>query len=197
MIIRIMNAGDFTADDFALMYEAMDPERKKRADTYVNPDAARLCILADHCIRSAVSEYCGASPGEIVFGRSQNGKPFVEGADFHINYSHSGVFAAASVSEYPVGIDIETRGRVNTGAARKFASEKELSFIGDSPLNFLKIWTLKEAYFKCTGEGIGGNLKSVEFTADGENAFTGPDGFRFSTEVTDEYVLSVCEYDKK
>ncbi len=194
MIIRVMNAADFTPGDFERMYEAMSPGRRERADGYLNPGARTLCILADHCIRTAVSEYCGAPPGEIVFGRSQNGKPFVEGADFHINYSHSGSFAAAAVSEYPVGIDIETRGRTDLRSTRKFATENELAYIGDSPLNFLKIWTLKEAHFKCTGEGLAGNLGSVEFSPDGISTVAAYGGFSCSTEVTDEYVLSVCEY---
>lgn len=193
MTVKVLCAGEFTEDEFAKMYEMMAPGRKAMADGFVNPAAKKLCILADCCIRQAVSEYSGVSPETIQFGRDSNGKPYVEGADFYINYSHSGRFAAAAVSEYPVGIDIEDLNRKKTNAAIKFATDAEKKYIGDSAEKYLTIWTLKEAHFKCTGEGIGDNLKDIEFTSDGENLITVRGGFRYANEITNNYVLSVCE----
>lgn len=190
MIIKILSTDDYTAEDFERMYEQMSRERRAAADRFVNGEAVKLCILADHCLKEAVREY-GGIPGEIAY--APNGKPYMDGADFEINISHSGRFAAAAVSEFPVGIDIEDKRRVKMNSARVFATENELKYIGDSPERLLRIWTHKEAFLKCTGEGIRGNLRDTEISPDGETIITERGGYYFVSETTPDYVVTVCE----
>ena len=193
MIIKILSIDDYTADDFERMSEQMSPARRVKAAGYVNSEAWKLCILADYCLKKAVEEYGKAPSGNAEIVYAPNGKPYIEGADFEINISHSGRFAAAAVSVFPVGIDIEDKRRVSLSSARKFATENELKYIGDSPERLLRIWTHKEAFLKCTGEGICNNLKDIEISPDGETLITEREGYYFSGEVSQDYVVTVCE----
>lgn len=89
------------------------------------------------------------------FERTENGKPYAEGAAF-FNISHSGSFAVAAVSDCEVGVDIERIREVNLKIAEKFSSdEREYILSAENPQKaFFEIWTAKEAYLKKCGTGI-------------------------------------------
>ncbi len=65
-----------------------------------------------------------------------------------------------------VGIDIERIRDVDERLIRYVCSEKELEYVfagnnqNETTKRFFRIWTVKEAYFKCLGTGIT-NLKSI------------------------------------
>ena len=192
MIIKIDRIDSYTGGQFDEMYLEMSASRRKKCDRYIRDNDRKLCILADHLTRQAVSEFLDIPACEVIINRDSNGKPYIENGGCFINYSHSGRFAAAAVSDEPVGIDIEEKGRKSPGAARRIATPDELDFIGDDPEKFLIIWTLKEAHFKCTGEGIRNNLKETEFDFGGGKPVSNIPGFEYKSEITDDYVLAVC-----
>ncbi|MBR5113010.1 MAG: 4'-phosphopantetheinyl transferase superfamily protein [Clostridia bacterium] len=192
MIIKVDSIEKYSNTQFEEMYNLMSAERQEKCGRYVRENDRKLCILADYLTRQAVSEFLDIPAESVVILRDTRGKPYIENGGCFINYSHSGRFAAAVVSDKPCGIDIEEKGRKNISAAKRIATEKELGFIGDSPERFLTIWTLKEAHVKCTGEGIRNNLTEIEFDLSGGKPVSDIPGFEYETENTDDYVLAVC-----
>ncbi|MBQ2469340.1 MAG: 4'-phosphopantetheinyl transferase superfamily protein, partial [Clostridia bacterium] len=75
-----------------------------------------------------------------------------------------------------IGCDVEPyENRLGENAKRKVAkryfSDKENDLIGtydDFNRAFTRMWTAKESYVKCTGEGLGG-LSKTDVTSPGEN----------------------------
>ncbi|WP_303290033.1 4'-phosphopantetheinyl transferase superfamily protein [Marinobacter sp. SS5-14b] len=122
-------------------------------------------------IRQSLSRVSGLPPercepvdGRPVASRTPEG--------WHMSLSHSRVLAAVATGRRPVGIDIEPSQRKPDwiGVARRWFSpvEQEWLLRADDPFNFLKVWTLKEAWLKATGRGIAGNLQTLEVRKDFE-----------------------------
>lgn len=100
-----------------------------------------------------------------TFDYGENGKPrLLELPDVHFNLSHCKTAVVCTVSEEPVGVDVETLGRYSERLARYTMNEKELAEIArssDHDLAFTRLWTMKEATMKLTGEGISTNVRDV------------------------------------
>ena len=107
-----------------------------------------------------LSQMADLSGGEYISGSGK--KPYLSrGPEFNI--SHSGGFAVCAVDDAPVGIDVEeiraVKGR--EGLAKRYFHPDEICRVnsGDDPaLEFLRIWTKKEAYLKLTGVGLSREL---------------------------------------
>ncbi|MBQ8767736.1 MAG: 4'-phosphopantetheinyl transferase superfamily protein [Clostridia bacterium] len=106
-----------------------------------------------------------------------------------VSISHSGNMVAVCKSQKPIGIDIEKidKSRSLEKIANRFYHGKELELFNKNPTaeTFFEIWTLKEAYSKISGEGVGEVFE-------GFDVFSLSD-YNFKTEKIDEYMLSVCE----
>ena len=169
-----------------------DESKRREISLMRQADKRRLRIAADHLCRTAAAEALGLSPAEVKFGKNEHGKPITDGMEF--NLSHSGDIAVCAVSDKPVGIDIEALREIRPDAAKRFASAEELEYIGSDPRRLFEIWTLKEAYFKCVGTGIGSDIKSVTFTVDGGDIRCSEPGFTCKfISIADGYICSVCE----
>lgn len=100
-----------------------------------------------------------------IFEYGEHGKPLMLGRpDIHFSLSHCREAAICVVSDRPVGIDVESVGRYNERLARYTMNDEEMDRIlaSDRPdLAFTRLWTQKEAVLKCTGEGIGNDLKNI------------------------------------
>ena len=81
----------------------------------------------------------------------------------YYNISHSGQYAVVAVSDNRIGIDVEYKDDKDFKITKRMFCEEEISYIGDSQDRFRQIWTIKEAFLKCTGKGIAVPLNS--FTA--------------------------------
>lgn len=169
-----------------------DESKRREISLMRQADKRRLRIAADHLCRTSAAEALGLSPAEVKFGKNEHGKPITDGMEF--NLSHSGDIAVCAVSDKPVGIDIEAVREIRPDAAKRFASAEELEYIGGDQRRLFEIWTLKEAYFKCVGTGIGSDIKSVTFTVDGDDIRCSEPGFTCKfISIADGYICSVCE----
>ncbi len=97
----------------------------------------------------------------------EHGKPYLTNYEgVHFNISHCREAIVTAISGHAVGVDVEGRRRFsNTLLQRSFnETEQESVLRSDDPeLEFARIWTRKEAWFKYTGTGILiDHLKSVE-----------------------------------
>ena len=98
------------------------------------------------------------------------GKPYFPDSPWHFSISHTKNHAFCALAPFPVGMDAEEMDRnINPKLADKVLSEREkLRFHGYPDKNdaFLRLWVLKEASVKLTGEGLKGYPNHTDFSPD-------------------------------
>lgn len=180
-----------TEKDFDEMLDRLpDWQRKKALSYYFFPDrvlSAKSFLLLEEQLKE-----CYGITGNIEFEYEQKGKPILkENRDVHFNISHCKKAILTTVSTTPVGCDIEEiPAELNMNICNYSFNENELKEIlnGDNPcVEFARLWTMKEAFVKLTGEGITENLPNL-FSEDVINRIS------FKTKVYEEkgYVYTVC-----
>ena len=101
---------------------------------------------------------------------SHRGKPYFPDSPWHFSISHTKSHAFCALAKCPVGIDAEEMDRkINLKLADKVLSEDEkLRFYNYKDKNdaFLRLWVLKEASVKLTGEGLKGYPNHTDFSPD-------------------------------
>lgn len=90
--------------------------------------------------------------------KTKRGKPYFTDIPLHFSVSHTKHHVFCVLSDHPIGIDAEEADRdINLNLAKKILSPNEqLQFEAatDKRRALLTFWVLKEAYVKCTGEGL-------------------------------------------
>ena len=93
----------------------------------------------------------------LIFEHGPSGKPFLRDLpDVHFNISHTKGLVVCAVGTASVGIDAEQIRSYPKSVLRKM-TEKERLYIAQakSPDEaFMRVWTMKEAMIKLTGEGL-------------------------------------------
>jgi 4'-phosphopantetheinyl transferase len=164
------------AATMACWHALLEPAEQARAARF-HREADRHAYIAAHALtRRMLSEAGGLAPTDWRFIEGAAGKP--ELAPTHglprlrFNLSHTRNLAACAVTcTDDVGLDVEDleRREAAEGIAERFFAPSEAAFIAALPREqrheaFLRIWTLKEAFVKATGEGIAMGLDSFGFT---------------------------------
>ncbi len=146
---QICNINDFKTEDFENAFAMASASRKERFLSYKREEDRKRSLAGEVLIKRILADNFNVN---AVIECDEKGKPFVANEDVFISISHSGdyVFCAASIT--PIGADIEEIKPINLKVAKKFATDEELIFIGDSAERFYEVWTAKEAYFKLKGE---------------------------------------------
>lgn len=151
-------------------------------------------VAARMLLRWKYEELWQRSMPEIIIG--ERGKPtFAEGsARFSISHTKGASFCALCDGE--VGIDVERIRSVSASVAQRTLSMDEweqYSGAENPSIEFLKIWTLKEAYVKLTGEGLHGDLRQIafDFSQPRPRLIERPD-LQFWCKQVGDFVLSVC-----
>ena len=110
----------------------------------------------------------GESLPEIAL--TPQGKPYFVDSPWHFSISHTKHHAFCALAKSPLGIDAEEMDRpIKPALAEKVLSPSEkLRYDGCSDKNnaFLRLWVLKEAAAKLTGEGLQGYPNHTDFSPD-------------------------------
>ncbi len=143
-------------------------DEKIRSDRYKFDLHRRRFIVARANLRIILSKYLNLDPQDLNFTYSSKGKPSIAtnqqnpDQSLEFNLSHSEDLAVCAVTwNSVVGIDLEYQKPINhiQSLSERFFTQAESQIIQASEYSdqakFLKIWTLKEAYLKATGEGLG------------------------------------------
>jgi len=152
----------------------LSPERREQALRYRHELGRRQCALAYLLLKRALHEGYGIT-GNPRFNYGEHGKPLLaDYPDIHFSLSHCREAVACAVSDRPVGIDVESIGRYREQLAAYTMSEDErvaIAAAASPEVAFTRLWTMKEALLKCSGQGIVDGLKTVLEGVD-ENLFT-------------------------
>lgn len=118
-------------------------------------------------------EETGADCPEIRI--AERGKPYFAAGIWHFSISHTPSHAFCVLSDVPVGIDAEEMNRtVHLELAEKILSPTEkirFDAVPDKRAALLRLWVLKEAAVKCTGEGLRGYPNHTDFSPDDPRLF--------------------------
>lgn len=98
------------------------------------------------------------------FEYNKHGKPFLKNYNgIYFSISHCSNAVAVAISEKPIGIDIEGLRNVKGSLIDFVCNDEEKKVVSESPNGeaFFKLWTQKEAVFKCVGTGITDEIKDI------------------------------------
>ena len=124
--------------------------------------------------REAGRELLGKMYREIAGGEmpeihvAPRGKPYFAEGNWHFSISHTKGHVFCALSDHPIGLDAEETDRqINLDLAEKILSsgekERYLS-ASDKRAALLRLWVLKEAAAKLTGEGLRGYPNHTDFS---------------------------------
>ncbi|PTV44097.1 phosphopantetheine-protein transferase [Acinetobacter oleivorans] len=184
---------------------------KLRYDQY-HPKAARLFLISRVLVKTVLADKLGISPHQVNIQLHPNGKPFVQGRKaVYFNLTHSAdVIILAVTEEGEIGVDIEQVDReFEWMRVDSVLAPNEIEWIQENePIDpfsvyqrFFQIWTLKEAYIKCTGEGMSRHLKKLNFHVlpehiqflDSTNDAQKTEQYYFESYIYDSnFIFSIC-----
>lgn len=183
MVVYYALIEDLCKDDvFSKAYELVPEYRREKIDRYKvrkgKNESLAAGLLLNYSVQmyqkgisfselkqvhidEMISNYDKAYDYEIELG--ELGKPeFSTEKNIFFNLSHCDRYVVCVVSNKPVGIDVEGNKVVKPEIAKRYFSAEEITFAKDER-GFFRIWTLREAYGKYTGEGLFKPLNQVKF----------------------------------
>jgi 4'-phosphopantetheinyl transferase len=155
--------------------DLLTAKEKERFNRFVFEQDRRQFLLTRALERDVLSRYLGVEPAELVLTRNEYGKPALAepvNCPIAFNLSHTkGLSVCAVAAGQIIGVDVESLQRTNVhqDIAKRFFANSEAGFLerlNDAPkqIEFLKLWTLKEAFIKARGLGLSIPLKSFEIS---------------------------------
>lgn len=132
-------------------------------------------LVSHALVRKALSSYCAVEPEEWRFTLNQHGKPEIlsdiKCPPIKFNLSHTdGMSVVVTTLNHNCGIDVEHAQRKSNylAVAERMFAEAEVSVMRnandkESRDHFVDYWTLREAYVKALGTGLGGSSKAFYF----------------------------------
>lgn len=167
-------------------------EKSKQIARLKNEKAKKESILAWLLFRFACDEQ---KIENRKLGFEKNGKPFLCSGQMQFNLTHSDGLSMCAVSKSPVGIDAEKKRTFSPSLLKRITGEKEHEAVlksDDANCYSTKLWTLKESFFKQSGEGLCAGLKTTDFSKVlFENEFD-LYGLHFESFELEDFLVSVC-----
>jgi 4'-phosphopantetheinyl transferase len=160
--------------------EWLSPAEHARFSRYRHDSDREMFLLGRTMARALVGRALAVAPDAWTWGEGPRGRPHIAhpaGHGLSFNIAHSaGLVACALAEGGDVGVDVEYRLRppIDPRMVRRYCAPAEVADIesrGDDGWRdqFLKYWTLKEAYLKARGLGIAVPLADLSFTLDGQD----------------------------
>ena len=144
-------------------------------------------IVFDRCLYEGIA--CSIIKGD-------NGKPYLKNSSLFFNVSHSNGFVAVGFARNEIGLDYERlTGALHRSVYGRVLSDGERKLIEGSENEseeFLRLWTLKEAALKFSGEGLSGGLKSADFSKIIRFDHFNKDDLFFVSSALKSGMISIC-----
>jgi 4'-phosphopantetheinyl transferase len=152
-------------DSLARSAEFLSEDERARASGIGAPEARNRFVLARAAVRCIIGGVLDLPPGRLRFRSLQRGKPVLAGPGarrLRFNSTHSGDLVLVAVSEdRDVGVDVERIRPIRRAeelAGRFISHPARVLPEGPAPARdeaLLRWWTMREAYAKATGRGLG------------------------------------------
>jgi 4'-phosphopantetheinyl transferase len=202
---------DFLSEsDLAPLFAVLDEGEKARMARFVHARNRIEFAVAHGLTRLALGRALSVAPASLAFMEGPNGKPSAlrggRPAPVSFNLSHANGMVGVAVlarPDVPVGFDLERFDRrVELDIADRYFRPEEVGWlmslpVDERPRGFLRLWTLKEALIKATGEGLSRELDSfwfdvfpprLHFVSDDE----GEEPWRFEQRIVDDTFVAAA-----
>ncbi|MEO7192455.1 MAG: 4'-phosphopantetheinyl transferase superfamily protein [Vicinamibacterales bacterium] len=149
------------------------PAERARYARFRQPADRAMFLLGHFMARILVGRALNVAPTDWTWRETERGRPEIatprSGVSFNIAHS-VGLVVCALSCDGAVGVDVESRRRSvrDAGIVKRYCSPAEAADINARGASgwhdqFLKYWTLKEAYLKATGLGLSVHLADLDF----------------------------------
>lgn len=142
----------------------LSDQRREQALRYKFELGQRTCAAAYLLLCEGLRKEYGIME-KPVFEYGEHGKPFLVGhPEIHFNLSHCREAAICIIDSKPVGIDVESIREYRQSLVDYTMNADEVHQIQQAErpdVEFIKLWTQKEAVLKLSGEGISNHVKQV------------------------------------
>ncbi|MCC7380623.1 MAG: 4'-phosphopantetheinyl transferase superfamily protein [Deltaproteobacteria bacterium] len=160
-------------------------EEQDRTQRYVFAKNQVEHLLTRALARTVLARYVGAEPRELRFSRTELGRPELvspgaPGLAFNLANTE-GLIICAVARDRSIGVDAEwlERSGQTVEIAEQYFSKREIAELRSLPVGhqrrrFFDYWTLKEAYIKARGIGLGLPLDRFSFLLGASRATSAP-----------------------
>lgn len=172
MKLYLASTALFDESEYEKYFDMMTAERKEAVNRMKSENSRKQSVLGEMLARRGINALSGMAENDIVFARTENGKPYAVDSDIYFSISHSKEFVVCAVGHEEIGIDIEQIRKVEPRITDISCTETDKEYIfggkdksaldADMLERFFEVWTAKEAYLKYIGTGIMG-LKTVSY----------------------------------
>lgn len=150
--------------EVARLLPMVSPQRREQALRYTHIFGQFCCLKSYELLTQLLVKWGGDNVDKMPeFVYNEHGAPYLAvGPYFSISHCKQGI--AVAVSDTPIGIDIETIRPFNEGVMRKTMNSEEQTHILSSlnpEIEFIRLWTQKEAYVKMQGTGIIADMHDI------------------------------------
>ena len=150
--------------DWEAALPLLSEQRREQCLKFKHEQGRKTCAAAYLLLCEGLRQEYGITEPP-VFEYGEHGKPSIVGhPDIFFNMSHCKEAAICVLSDNPVGVDIESMRRYRESLASYTMNDEEMAQIlqAERPdMEFTRLWTLKEAVLKRSGEGIRNDMKHV------------------------------------
>ena len=199
-----------TEYDYDYWYSLMPEKRIDKTDRFRFDADKRRSVLGWALICTALFEYAGLDAKYIAQNvyASDKGKMYInmEASDcnkeVYFNLAHAENMVICAVSDSEVGCDVEKKNCDGLVIAKRFFALNEYKYLKQleedtTDREFLRIWTLKEAFVKMLGDGLSFPIEQISFVDDDDHLcnMTEYDGNKYllwQTFFEDGYSAAVC-----
>jgi len=178
IVVRWLEPAAASDAEVARWLETLDAHEQAAARRFRFVADQRQYVVAHALARGLLGAATMSPAASLAFSRQPGGKPeFAQAPSaagrasaVEFSLSHTRTLVAVAVGRgWALGVDVEARGRSAAAteiAERHFAPAEARLVNRQGPATFLRLWTLKEAYVKATGEGLARPLRSFAFQLD-------------------------------
>jgi len=165
---------DLPLTNILIFKQYLSSDEIKRSDRFKFDIHRHRYIASRGILRIILSKYLNIDPFEVNFHYSSKGKPQIIVAqnqtNLEFNLSNSQDLSLYGITKKnALGIDVEYTRKMSDmeQIANRFFTPKECQILqsvseAEKTDIFFQLWTAKEAYLKCTGQGITGGLDKFE-----------------------------------
>lgn len=173
MKIYVVKVSDIREDKSNELCLLVDAEKKDKIKKFINKKDKIRSLIAEILIRTIIVENLKINNKYIKFNKNKHGKPYLENyPNFNFNISHSGEYVLCGIDDKDIGVDVEEIKNIDIiEIAQNYFTTKEFEYIINCDVEFqlnrfYEIWTLKESYIKCCGQGLSIPLASFSVEVD-------------------------------
>ena len=149
--------------EVARLLPLVSEQRREQALRYTHTFGQYCCLKSYEMLLHLLVSTPYTLRATPTFLYNEHGAPYLQGGPcFSISHCKQGI--AVAVSDLPIGIDIEGLRRVDEALVRKTMNLEEQSQIAMSQnpeVEFIRLWTRKEAYVKMLGTGIISDMHGI------------------------------------